>query len=97
MGGSVPIWARNGREIFYLSSDDTWVIATVGTGLDFAVESRERFASARGFATSRLIQRFDVAPDDQRVLAIRTISGSSESRDIVIQNFFEELRQVVPE
>ena len=53
-GGTGPVWAHNGREIFYVAADNSWVVATVRTDPDFAVESRERFASAEGFADSRV-------------------------------------------
>ena len=95
-GGISPIWAHNGREIFYVSGDDSWVVAEVRTDPDFAVESRERLGSAQGFATSRLIRRFDVAPDDQRLLVLRAVAGISLTQDVVVQNFFEELERLVP-
>ena len=94
-GGISPIWAHNGREIFYVSGDDSWVVAEVRTDPDFAVESRDRLGSARGFATSLLIQRFDVAPDDQRLLTLRAVGGISQDQDVVVQNFFEELKRLV--
>ena len=95
-GGVSPVWAHNGREIFYISGDNSWVVAEVRTDPDFAVESRERLGSVRGFATSRLIQRFDVSPDDRRLLALRAVAGVSLTQDVVVQNFFEELRLRVP-
>ena len=44
--------------------------------------------SAPGFYLPSAAQHFDLSPDDQRLLA--------QVRDILVQNFFEELRQVVP-
>ena len=94
-GGISPIWAHNGREIFYVSADDSWVIATVRTDPDFAVESRDPFASAQQYGAERIIQRFDVAPDDRRLLAIRVLEDA-EFRHVVILNWAEELRRLVP-
>ena len=96
-GGTGPVWAHNGREIFYVAADNSWVVATVRSDPDFAVESRERFASAEGFADSRVTQQFDLSPDDQRLLALRVSTAGTQVRDVVVLNFFEELRQVVPE
>ena len=96
-GGTGPVWAHNGREIFYMAADNSWVVATVWTDPDFAVDSRERFASAEGFADSNVSQQFDLSRDDQRLLAIRVSTPGTQVRDVVVLNFFEELRQVVPE
>ena len=95
-GGISPLWAHDGPEIFYRSAAGFWVVATVRMDPDFTVESRERLGSAQGFATSRLNRRFDVALDDQRLLAIRAVSGISRTQDVVVQNFFEELERLVP-
>ena len=96
-GGTSPVWAHNGREIFYVAADNSWVVATVRTDPDFAVESRERFTSAEGFADSNVSRQFAVSPDDQRLLALRISTAGTQVRDVVVQNFFEELRQVVPD
>ena len=95
--GINPVWAHNGREIFYLDSG-SFVVATVRTDPDFAVESREQLTSWTQYLISPGDRHFDPSPDDQRLLAVR-LSNSSGGviRDIVVQNFFEELRQVVPE
>ena len=71
------------------------MLATVRTDPDFAVESRNPFASAEGFADSRVNQQFEVSRDDQRLLAIRLSTAGTEVRDVVVLNFFEELREVV--
>ncbi len=65
------------------------------TRLNAALEGR--FASAEGFADSNVSQQFDPSPDDQRLLAIRISTAGTQVRDVIIQNFFEELREVVPE
>ena len=96
-GGTGPVWAHNGREIVYQSPDDnSWVVATVRTDPDFAVESRVPFASNLGFAAERGTRQFDISPDDRRLLAGR-LGGSAGAvvRDVVVQNFFEVLRERV--
>ena len=96
-GGTAPVWAHNGREIVYQSlADNSWVVATVRTDPDFAVESRVPFASTVGFEAERGTRQFDISPDDQRLLAGRLggIAGAVV-RDVVVQNFFEVLRERV--
>ncbi len=97
-GGSRPVWAHDGREIFYLAEDDSWVIATVQTDSGFAVESRRRFASAQGFVSPTTTQHFDVSADNGRLLALRIEGGelATQVQGVVVQNFFEELKRLVP-
>ena len=95
------MWARNGGELFYLGLDASdasfyLTVATVRLDPDFAVESRERLPSWESYAFSILDLHWDLSPDDLSVLAIRLEGGGGQARDIVVQNFFEELRQVVP-
>ena len=75
-GGTGPVWAHNGREIVYQSLDEnSWVVATVRTDPDFAVESRVPFASTLGFLAARGTRQFDISPDDQRLLAAQLGGG----------------------
>ena len=69
--------------------------ATVSTEPDFVLESREQWASREPYHWANTIQRYDVTPDGQRILAIRDLTDAPR-RHIVIQNFFEELNARVP-
>jgi Tol biopolymer transport system component len=97
--GTNPVWARRGGEFFYLDTSDIsryLTVATVRLDPDFAVESRERLTSWGSYATGPLDLHWDLSPDDLTVLAIRLgRRGSVAPRDIVVQNFFEELREPV--
>ena len=68
-------------------------VATVRTDPDFAVDSRERLNSRTGFWQSSQ-RHWDLTPDGQRLLAIgpRPEAGGV-GRYVLVQNFFEELRQ----
>ncbi len=92
-GGRNAVWARSGREISYISSDLSLTVATVRTDPTFAVESREQLTSWPYFLQDN-IRHYDLAPDDQRFLAVGSDTQAQEGL-ILVQNFFEELRQVV--
>ena len=92
-----PIWASSQREIFYVAGDGSRMIAAVRTDPEFVVESRESFASAAGFYGGPGSRLFSLALDDQRLLAGQLETGGQAAADILVQNFFEELRQVVPD
>jgi len=93
-GGAAPVWAHNGPQIFYLAAG-SWIVATVRTEPDFAVESQTVLASAEGFLTGTT-QNFDVSPDDLRLLAIRTAPADNQRPYVYVQNFFEDLKLLVP-
>ena len=96
-GGFNPKWAHTGREIFYLGLDAVFNVATVRTDPDFAVDSRERLNSRVG-SWQAIYRHWDLTPGDQRLLAIGARPEAHAEvlgRLILVQNFFEELRQVV--
>ncbi len=89
-GGETPVWAHSGREIFYISSGRSLTVATVRTDPTFAVESREQLTSWP-YLIQNTNRDYDPAPDDQRFLAVGT--AQAQEQFILVQNFFEELRQ----
>ena len=93
-GGRNAVWARSGREIYYISSDLSLTVATVRTDPTFAVESREQLTSWPYFLQSTN-RDYDLAPDDQRFLAVVSAATEAQEQLILVQNFFEELRRVV--
>jgi eukaryotic-like serine/threonine-protein kinase len=114
-GGTQPLWARNGQELFY-ESMGTLTRVPVKTGSTF-----ERGTPEKVFDGSPYLVRppggqpgrmYDVSADGQRFLMIKEISPSNASpgfvaaggaderltsaRIILVQNWFEELKRLVP-
>ena len=64
-GGTNPVWARNGGELFYLGLDASdasfyLTVATVRLDPDFAVESRERLPSWESYAFREALNKTGV-------------------------------------
>jgi dipeptidyl aminopeptidase/acylaminoacyl peptidase len=113
-GGTQPLWARNGQELFY-ESMGTVMRVPVKTGATF-----ERGTPEKVFAGPYLLRQpgqtrarmYDVRRDGQQFLMIKEISPSRASprsvaasgaderprsaRIILVQNWFEELKRLVP-
>ncbi len=54
------------------------------------------FAYWQGVEGGFTTQQFDVTPDGERLLALRRqVSEVAEFRDIIVQDFFSVLREVV--
>jgi serine/threonine-protein kinase len=108
-GGSRPIWARSGRELFYLAPPATQPVAGgVASGvavMAVPIESGPGFRAgnpARLFAGPYFAElnprTYDVSADSQRFLMIKDKKSgpSASNRIIVVENFFEELKRLVP-
>jgi serine/threonine-protein kinase len=92
-GGTEPVWARNGRELFYRNGEDDLITAEVAPGDAFTTRAQQVLFSARPYLSSVFHQTYDVTPDGQRFLMIRIGEGSSDNTElIVVENFFEELK-----
>ena len=98
-GGIGPLWAHDGGELFYVSGD-AMIAATIETEPEFRVVGRDtQFTIPPEILVSSGTPFYDVA-DDQRFLMGRVFRGGEGESDvgpryILVQNFFEELRQRV--
>jgi serine/threonine protein kinase/Tol biopolymer transport system component len=102
-GGTRPLWARNGQELFYLAPTGALMRVGVERGNSWAgtppvklLEGRY-FAGAGGRAVGRT---YDVSPDGRRFLMIKPGSGidsaAAPASLVVVQNWVEELKRLVP-
>jgi serine/threonine-protein kinase len=96
-GGVHPVWARNGRELFYLDSYNVLTAVPVrrsGGGLTFANPVKLFAIAVPGPYTPR---PYDMAPDG-RVLLVKENGPADRSpaRMIVVLNWQEELKRRVP-
>jgi serine/threonine-protein kinase len=96
-GGTEPVWARNGREIFYRVGTKMMVVdVTAGADLELGAP-RELFEEPYELTDLRY-PNYDVDLDGERFLMVKAVSaGSGPQREIIIvQNWFEELKRLVP-
>jgi Tol biopolymer transport system component len=104
--GREPVWAHNGRELFYRSASaagegPSMMAATYSTDDRFRVQSRARLFDASGYVTSPEYAYYDLTADDQRFVMVAlssTLPGDDEDgepRLILVQNWFEELRELI--
>lgn len=93
-GGRSPRWAHSGRELFYVSNGNLISVA-VRTDNQFTVLQRETLFSLPLLTSlSPTIHIFDVSSDDQQFLFVLP-SLFSNSRVVLVQNFFEVLKERV--
>ena len=94
-GGEYPLWASNGRELFYVRRTALMTVP-VQTGSSFTPGTPEVIFEGDYFTGAS--RSYDVTPDGQRFLMIKANVGGEgpSSRVILVQNWFEELRRLVP-
>ena len=96
-GGTQPLWAPDGRELFYLALGARLMAVGVESEPSFVPGNAEEVFETSDFtsggATSSLT--YDISPDGERFLMIKE-SGSDSTEFILVQNWFEELKRLVP-
>ncbi|HUP51440.1 MAG TPA: protein kinase [Longimicrobiales bacterium] len=105
-GGSNPVWARSGAELFFVDPDRGMNVARLETEPRFRVVERQVLFTLTpdliGYSIGDGGDHFyDVAPGDERFLMGRLVTGDAAQRDarprlILVQNWTEELERRVP-
>jgi serine/threonine-protein kinase len=98
--GYEPMWARSGRELFYLVPDGTLMSVSVTPGTAWKPTLPAKVIERPIFRTiSPSLRTYDVSVDDQRFLMIKDAAGPDQSappRIVVVQNWLEEVKRLVP-
>jgi eukaryotic-like serine/threonine-protein kinase len=101
-GGSEPVWAHNGRELFYRNAAFDLVAAEVATTPSFRVVGEHVLFSTRDYLPIRnslnqsmaYNRGYTASPDDRSFLFVRPRPGA-QSQLIMVTNWFEELKAKV--
>ena len=99
-GGTQPVWAHSGEELFYREGDKM-ILVPVQTEPTFkagrpTVLFEGSYSRARPGVT---LANYDITPDDQRFIMVQEDSDEGErsaTQINVVLNWFEELKRLVP-
>ena len=93
-GGTMPVWAQNGRELFYMSSGNFMSVG-VTTQPTFSASTPRIVADYPPFLMGRLSNGvYDVSPDGQRFLFVKANVENGPPDEVrVVLNWTEELKQ----
>ena len=90
-GGTTPVWARSGRELFYRNSDKVMAVE-VEPGPAFRAGTPKMLFEGR-------FERggYDVAPDGRRFLMMQSAQADTGPPQLhVVMDWFEELKRRAP-
>ena len=97
-GGTRPVWAKSGRELFYYAVPAKVVAVPIQSGATFVAGTPQTLFEGRYLApfTGRT---YDVSPDGRRFLMIKdartTDPAAPPPQLVVVLNWFEELKRLV--
>ena len=100
-GGIQPVWAHNGRELFFADPETRELKAAAFTTTPTTFQRSQLTTlfemPATYFGPAGSHDFYDVALDDERFLMARGYGSDDTSTSLVlVQNFFEELKRLVP-
>ncbi|MGK2933734.1 MAG: protein kinase domain-containing protein [Gemmatimonadaceae bacterium] len=87
-GGSEPVWARDGRRLFYRDNQN-FMVADVSTSPAFSVVSREVLFRDVFVKAPLPHANYDVSPDGTRLLVLK---ATEEAQVVVVHNWVAEMR-----
>ena len=73
-GGGEARWSEDGRELYYVTSNDELVVAKIKTSPEFAVLGTERLFNVSGFARDGGFHMYELEPHGKRFYMLRTES-----------------------
>jgi len=82
-GGVMPVWSRNGRELFYLDDNRFLTSVDVEPGPAFVASQPRQLLKTRYIGTGGA-RSYDVSPDGQRFLVMKEDGATAESGSIVV-------------
>jgi len=96
-GGMQPLWSKNGKHLFYRWWDQMWAV-DIQTGSSFSISNRRMLFVRPGYGWGHPIRSYDLSLDGQQFLMIKPEQRkpSPITEMILIQNWFEELKRLVP-
>jgi eukaryotic-like serine/threonine-protein kinase len=94
-GGTEPVWNPNGKELFYRSGDKMMTV-DISSQPSYSVGRPKMLFQGPYVPTPITFPFYDVSPDGQRFLMLKPIEQTFLTQIVVVQNWFEELKQKVP-
>ena len=89
-----PLWSRDGRELFFSTNNGQMLVVPVQLGTTLVFGRPQVLFEFSMFMTGGS-QPYDIAPDG-RFLVIQRGQADTEQNLILVQNWTEELKRLVP-
>ena len=96
-GGDIPIWSPTGRELYYRRGNALMRVP-VEAGQAFSAGTPTPLFEEGAYLFLAPQKAYDLAPEGQRFLMLKegNARGNPDDSVIVVQNWFQELKRLVP-
>jgi serine/threonine-protein kinase len=96
-GGTEPLWARDGRQLFYRWQDQVWAV-DIRTDTGFTPGKPRLLFEKAGYRIAVPVRAWDISADGERFLMVKLDDRKPEpvTEMILVQNWFEELKRLCP-
>jgi hypothetical protein len=99
-GGARPLWARNGKELFYVGADGALIsVAVEPKGATWNNRTPTKLFERRYYTGVNSGRSYDVSSDGQRFLMLRLAGAEASDAPptlIIVQHWDEDLKRLVP-
>ena len=100
-GGDYPVWSQDGGELFYWNRATGLIVVPVESGANLRVGAAETLFDVGPYYDLGFSRPWDVSPDGRQLLMIGRPTASTTDPDehlglVLVQNWFEELKERVP-
>ena len=100
-GGLEPMWARNGKELFYRNGEKMMVVPIETEPTFKAEKPRVLFEGSYLYGYTAMTSNYDVTADGQRFVMVTEAPSTGSLEDLrgqihVVLNWSEELKRLVP-
>ncbi|HXI19589.1 MAG TPA: hypothetical protein VNH46_00805, partial [Gemmatimonadales bacterium] len=87
-GGAQPLWSPDGRQLYYMSRDDSLIAVETSGTPEFHTGARRTLFSTRGFAVQPFHQSYAVTPDGRGFIMFQPVlpAGGANHDLIVVLN-----------
>jgi hypothetical protein len=93
----MPVWSRNGHELFYRTEDQRIMVANYTVKGGAFVADKPRVWFGKQLANVGLAVNFDLAPDGKRFVVLMPAQSpeprETQSHVTLVLNFFDEVRR----
>jgi serine/threonine-protein kinase len=93
-GGAHPLWARNGRELFFIAGGGMLTSVPIQPGQAFAYGKAAGLLPV-GHYYVNVARGFDVSPDGSRFLFVKHSATAARPSMAVVTNWIDEVRASV--
>jgi serine/threonine-protein kinase len=90
-GGAHPVWARSGRELFFINEAGVLVSTSISGEQGFTPGPPVQLFSARHYYVE-VARNYDIAADGKRFLFVKTLSTAGRPSLIVVSHWLDEVR-----